>query len=178
MAQPITYVFDPKIGLPLDRRSVVTDTSSIDYPYVGQMFYDVSRGGFYYIDTLVNGGASFTTKSIFLSDTNALGNLQVDTLTAKEVFLLSDGRLKSNCEPITGALEMLAQLKPTRYETHHEDAGFIAQELATTDFKFLVRDSDMHVRYNPLVAYLVSAVNDLSARVRLLEAEKKEGNQS
>ena len=137
------------------------------------MFYDTTRSGFYYIDTVINNGAAYTTKSIFLSNTSVLGNLEVATLTAKEIFLLSDGTRKRDCRPVENALDVLGQLKPTLYKldgSTSEDAGFIAQEVLETDLKFLVRTEDMHVRYTPLIAILVSAVQKLEERVKTLEA--------
>lgn len=182
MAQPITHVFDPQIGLPLDQRSVIGDSTAIAYPFVGHMFFDTSLNGFYYIDRLINGGAGYTIKSIFLSESNALGNLTVQTLTANEVFMLSDGRTKTDQRPITDALAALAQLRPVEYTkcasgdgTPIADAGFIAQEvLAHETLSYLVRADDMHLRYTPLIAYLVRGVQELTARVHQLEAIIKE----
>lgn len=182
MAQPITHVFDPQIGLPLDQRSVIADSNALAYPFVGHMFFDTSLNGFYYIDRLINGGAGYTIKSIFLSDSNALGNLTVRTLTADEVFMLSDGQTKTDQRPITGALTALAQLRPVEYTkcatngTPIADAGFIAQDvLAHEKLSYLVREDDMHLRYTPLIAYLVRGVQELTARIEALESIIKEG---
>lgn len=170
-------MFDPKIGLPLDMRSVVDNVGTIAYPYIGQMFYDKSTKGFYYVDTLIDGGAGFTIKSIFLSESNALGNLTVGTLTANELFLLSDGLVKSEQAPIANALHTLAQLRPKEYLKHTvdgtslKDAGFVAQDMLGNPYlNHLVRTDDMHVRYMPIIAYLVSAVQELSAQVEGLRS--------
>lgn len=176
MAEPITHVFDPKVGLPLDVRTVVDDSNTITYPYVGQMFFDKAQNGFYYIDELVDGGAGYTKRSIFLSESNALGNLTVATLTASELFLLSDGRAKTDAESIEDAVSTLSMLKPLEYVkttsdgSRYRDAGFIAQDLRKTPLSHLVSE-DFHVRYNPLIAYLVRAVQELDGRVRHLESE-------
>jgi len=175
MSQSIAYVFDPQIGLPLDSRLVVDDANALVYPYSGQMFFDRSLNGFYYVNQLVDGGAGFTIKSIFMSDSNALGNLTVSTLKANEVFLLSDGRLKTEQRSLGNAVRTLNQLEPLVYTknapdgTCTEDAGFLAQDLLKTDLAHLVRESDMHVRHQPIVAYLVKAVQELDQRVRTLE---------
>lgn len=178
MAQPITHVFDPQIGLPLDLRAVVADANAIVYPFVGHMFFDTALNGFYYIDRLIQDGAGYTIRSIFLSESNALGNLTVGTLTADEVFMLSDGATKSDQRPIDDALAQLAQLRPVEYTKRAAngqpiaDAGFIAQDvLAHESLGYLVRADDMHLRYTPLIAYLVRAVQQLSARVEQLERE-------
>jgi Chaperone of endosialidase len=174
MAEPISYVFDPKIGLPLDIRTVLPDSNNIIYPYVGQMFYDKSMQGFYYIDRLINSGAGYTKKSIFLSNSNALGNLTVTSLTTGELFLLSDAARKEGVEPISNATAALNDLHPVTYTLNlgdgqaPRDSGFLAQEVASTPLAFMVRDN--HVKYNSLIAYLVGAVQELDARVAQLES--------
>jgi hypothetical protein len=107
----------------------------------------------------------------------------VRTLTADEVFMLSDGQTKTDQRPITGALTALAQLRPVEYTkcattdgTPIADAGFIAQDvLAHETLSYLVRADDMHLRYTPLIAYLVRGVQELTARVHELESIVKEG---
>lgn len=140
------------------------------------MFYDKSLNGFYYIDTLINGGAGFSIRSIFLSESNALGNLTVETLTAKEFFLLSDGELKFDKRPIENATQTLAGLQPMEYQKKganghlYKDAGFIAQDVQKhANLEYTVRASDMHMRYNPLIAYLVKGIQELNDRVTSLE---------
>jgi hypothetical protein len=95
----------------------------------------------------------------------------------------SDYRLKENVEPMQGALATIAQLKPVTYTWKSDGSagqGFIAHELqavvpdAVTGEKDAV-DADGKPQYQGvdtsfLVATLVKAIQELTARVAALEA--------
>lgn len=144
----------------------------LDNPTVGRFALNintVNQGGTYF---LVNFGAAGTQTGQITSD----GTTTSYTTT-------SDYRLKENVQPMTGALAKVLALKPVTYtwkRTGTSGQGFIAHELhavipdAVTGAKDDV-DSQGVPRYqgmdtSHIVATLVAAVKELTARVAVLEA--------
>jgi hypothetical protein len=98
----------------------------------------------------------------------------------------SDYRLKENVIPLTNALSIVEQIKPKTFnfisdpETHQD--GFIAHELAEVIPYAVTGEKDavdeegkikpQQVDYSKLVAVLVGAVQELTARVKELENNK------
>ena len=119
----------------------------------------------------------------FYRDTTGVGNISVTT-TATAFNTSSDHRLKENVQPMTGALEKVAEMKPVTFDwkvNGEKGQGFIAHELqavapeAVTGAKDAV-DADGKPEYqgvdpSKLVAILVAAVKELSAKVAALEAK-------
>jgi hypothetical protein len=118
----------------------------------------------------------------FYRDTTEVGYINVTT-TATAYSTSSDYRLKENPTPMTGALDVVAALKPVDFTWKFDGSigrGFIAHELqavapeAVTGEKDAV-DAEGKPEYQgvdaaKLVPYLVAAVQELKARVEALEA--------
>jgi hypothetical protein len=118
----------------------------------------------------------------FYRDTTEVGSIDVTT-TATAYSTSSDYRLKENPTPMTGALDVVAALKPVDFTWKFDGSigrGFIAHELqavapeAVTGEKDAV-DAEGKPEYQgvdaaKLVPYLVAAVQELKARVEALEA--------
>ena len=100
----------------------------------------------------------------------------------------SDDRLKFNEKVILNGLEVINQLTPKVYdkskilnvdEDTFREAGLIAQEVLQTDLSFCVSGGDTtdefgnfmeeayKVNYNDVLAYLITAVKELAARLVL-----------
>jgi hypothetical protein len=128
----------------------------------------------------------------FINSSNASCGAITQTGTTTTAFTTSsDYRLKENIAPMTGALDMVAQLKPVTY-TWKEDGssgqGFIAHELQEIVPDCVIGEKDavnedgsikvQGVDTSFLVATLTAAIqeqqtiiNDLKARVEALEAK-------
>jgi len=90
----------------------------------------------------------------------------------------SDARLKQNVEPITHALEMLAQIRGVSFQwkdTGMADMGVLAQEVEKVCVELVTEDemTFKRVNYNGLVGLLFAAVQELHAEVRELKQEKE-----
>ena len=103
----------------------------------------------------------------------------------------SDGRVKDNQRPIFGGLATLLQLRPKTYFKRDasfsggtlslgtdgmEEAGFIAQELVNVIPSAVIRPADENktlwsVRYEHILPYTVSAVQELKAENDQLRSE-------
>jgi len=96
----------------------------------------------------------------------------------------SDYRLKDNIEPMVGALEKIAALKPCTFTWVTDgsvDRGFIAHELqevipqAVSGEKDAVDDKGnirpQGVDYGKITPELVAAIQELKARIEILEAK-------
>ena len=84
----------------------------------------------------------------------------------------SDGRAKTNKEGIRSGLDAVLRLKPQTYEKHGKtESGFITQEvLEIPELKHLVdvpenKDEYQSLNYIGLIAYLVSAVQELNKKL-------------
>jgi len=97
----------------------------------------------------------------------------------------SDERVKKNVSDLTGSLDKVNKLRPVSFKwkkSHRKDeraeVGFIGQEIAK-EIPEVVRINDTSstggyedfhsVAYSKLVAHLVGAVQELSAKVKTLE---------
>lgn len=119
----------------------------------------------------------------FARSGSTVGSIYVDTI-GTTYNTSSDYRLKENVQPMTGALDRLLLLKPSRFsykvdQTHTLYDGFIAHEVspvvpqAVNGQKDAV-DAQGNPRYqgldaSRLVPLLVGAVQELAARVAELE---------
>jgi hypothetical protein len=129
-----------------------------------------SSGTRYYAEFRVGSGIGSATGSITTTGTTTSYNTT------------SDYRLKENVAPMTGALAKIAELKPCTYTWKSNGSagqGFIAHELqevvpdCVTGTKDAV-DKDGKPQYQGvdtsfLVATLVSAIQELTARLEVLE---------
>ena len=118
-------------------------------------------------------------------DREVIGNFNANVVCSS-----SDDRLKFNEEDITNGLDVISQLNPKIYdkskilnveEDTHREAGLIAQEVLETDLSFCVSGGDYtdfrrnvierpyKVNYNDVIAYLISSIKELKARIEALE---------
>ena len=109
------------------------------------------------------------------------------------MVVTSDGRVKANQRPISGGLATLLQLRPKTYFKQDsmfkdgnlvlgaggmEEAGFVAQELAEVLPNAVLKPADesktlWSVRYEHILPYTVSAVQELKAENDALKAENQ-----
>lgn len=95
----------------------------------------------------------------------------------------SDGRDKTNIQPLDRGVAFLCQLRPVTYQFRSDRnsdeavgrrrAGFIAQEIAALEDDALVIDRDdpekLRINSDALVPILVRAIQELSERIEALE---------
>lgn len=101
---------------------------------------------------------------------------------------ISDGRLKENAAPLTGALDKITSLNPVsfswKFENKEPTVGFIAQEVQqvipnavsshkpTDQEKPFISDRTLKVGWqNDMTAYLVGAIKELKAELDAAKAE-------
>lgn len=92
-----------------------------------------------------------------------------------DITAYSDGRLKTDIETITGALDRVRKLRGvtfSRRDTGNRGVGLIAQELAAIVPEAVMTHEDglLSVAYGNLVGVLIEAVKDLADKVDRLEA--------
>lgn len=106
------------------------------------------------------------------------------TASATAFNTTSDARLKHAIAPLTGALDVVRGLRPVRFRWNandEADEGFIGQELQNVIPRAVSGGPDevhedgsvkpMQVDHSKLVVWLVSAVQELAARVVSLEQQ-------
>ena len=110
-----------------------------------------------------------------------VGRISSNT-TATAYATSSDYRLKENIQPMTGTLSLIAQLNPVTYTWKSDGSdgqGFIAHELQAVIPDCVIGEKDaVDAEGNPqyqgvdtsfLVATLVKAIQELTARIEALE---------
>ena len=112
---------------------------------------------------------------------NAAGNLagRIDVSgTTCSLFSVSDYRLKENIQPVVGALNKVAQLKPCTYtwkESGNEEQGFIAHELKEVIPSCVSGDKDAVDASGNIIPQAVSMnasiISTLTAAIQELKAE-------
>lgn len=129
-----------------------------------------------------------------LSNTIILGDGSTSTLACNvtSITSLSDARDKKDVEAIPVGLDFVNELNPVKFvwddrneDGKHDvkDCGFIAQDLKALQDKFNVAeelqlvnegiaDDKMYASYGKLIPILVKAVQELSAEVKQLKANK------
>ncbi len=89
----------------------------------------------------------------------------------------SSGRYKRDIEDLHLGLDAVSQLRPVGYrwkDDGHADIGFVAEEVAALDERLVTRNAQGEVegvKYDRLSAVLAGAVQELSAREALLQAD-------
>ena len=143
----------------------------------------------------VNGSSSGSTYASFIYNAGQIGNIAQSGTTSVAYNTTSDYRLKENVQPMQNALATVAALKPVTYTWKADGSagqGFIAHELqavvpdCVTGAKDAVRTVDVldaegkaiGTKEEPqyqgidtsfLVATLVAAIQELTARLEVLE---------
>jgi len=134
-------------------------------------------------DTVVNCAAGqqvqFKVNNVFRGEINSAGNLSV----VGDVTAYSDAKLKENVRPIADATDLVGRLRGVQFDWKRDGRpgiGLIAQEVRdvvpeVVHARHDDEDDDvtLSIAYGNLVAVLVEAVKELSARVDQLEAHRK-----
>lgn len=149
----------------------IRQIGAIQWPSEGGAYaygYGVSSGTFYWFKSAADDGSAPAT---YLLTLDSSGNL----IATGNVAAYSDRKHKTNIRTISGGLAMVERMRGVRYvrkDDGSECIGVIAQEVADV-FPEVVGDGvdGLHVSYGNLVAPLIEAVKELSARVRTLEAK-------
>jgi hypothetical protein len=125
-----------------------------------------------------------TSNRIVFFNTDAL---QFQDLEARNFYQSSDENLKSNIESVNGGLDIISQLRGTRYNwkvdlqnggklSSRKDIGFIAQEVEKVLPEAVITDSinNKLISYNSILVYAVEAIKELSYVVQKQEVIIKE----
>jgi hypothetical protein len=129
-----------------------------------------------------------------LSNTIILGDGSTTTLACQvtSITSLSDARDKKDVEAIPVGLDFVNELNPVKFvwddrneDGKHDvkDCGFIAQDLKSLQEKYNVAeelqlvnegiaDDKMYASYGKLLPIMVKAIQELSAELKALKAEK------
>jgi hypothetical protein len=136
-------------------------------------------------------GASATPSAITVSNEITLGDASIATLRCQvtSITALSDARDKTDIRSLAFGLDFINALKPVAFTWAARDgskvgataSGFLAQDLALVQQAFgaaddldLVSHNDpdrLEARYGHLIPVLVRAVQELSARIAVLQAK-------
>jgi predicted RNA-binding protein with TRAM domain len=166
-------------GKVLVGRTTAYNDGSIGTP----VFQSTSSTGAFAGGAFISSSTSATTQIGFVNPNGTVGTIS-STGTATAYTTSSDYRLKENVQPMVGALDTIAQLNPVTYNWKVDGSdgqGFIAHELqavvpdCVSGEKDAV-DDEGRPRYQGvdtsfLVATLVSAIQELTARIAALEAK-------
>ena len=119
-----------------------------------------------------------TLDEIVTADIRCYGNL----------FNVSDMAAKTNIAPVSGALNTISALKPVTYKwsdpsmniatratANPKEIGFIAQDLEQVipDIVAIDKDNQKLVNYQALIPILTAAIQELTARIEVLENQIK-----
>ena len=149
-------------------------------------FAYTAKGAIWNSNGSINIGSAGTGGSTLMNFGNgngAIGSITVSGSTTTYVTS-SDYRLKENIAPMTGALAIVAQLKPVTYDWISDKSkgqGFIAHELQAVVPDCVTGEKDaVDANGNPvyqgidtsfLVATLTAAIKELSAQVTTLQTQ-------
>ena len=140
---------------------------------------------------LYNSGSTSQSNFAYMIKNNANVGSIVCTTSSTTYATSSDYRLKHDIQPMTGALDKIAALKPVTYKWNADNSqsqGFIAHELQAVVPEAVVGEKDaVDVEGNPqyqgidtsfLVATLTAAIQEQQAIITALTArvEALEGN--
>jgi hypothetical protein len=158
-------------------------TSNIASGKTSILFAGATENGIELKDSGTNSGAAFL--SFRNSSNTQIGSITRNGTTNAVLFnTTSDERLKSNVVDANPVLDKLMQVQVRQYDWTegdlHQDAGFIAQELAPVLSGIVTQgktEEDMwQLDYSRLTPYLTKAIqeqqtiiNDLKARITALE---------
>jgi len=155
---------------------VATDTSLAFNVNSRPIMTIASSGNLLYYD--VSGQATeFRVSSVVLKgDSATFSTITVGTCYAQQYVTLSDTLKKTNIrEWRDTTLDKFNKIKPYAFTYSGNSAinvGLLAQEVASVFPECVKEGQDKYVNYDSVVALLVGAVRELTARVSLLEASK------
>lgn len=133
-------------------------------------------------------GNGATASSVTVSNEITLGNSLIETLRCAitTITSLSDARDKKDIVPLTDGLKFVEKLNPVSFKWNMRDGGkvdipeigFIAQELQVVqqetnitipNLVYDVNPERLEASYGTLIPILVTAIKELSAKVKSLE---------
>ena len=131
---------------------------------------------------LSNGSGYITSMSFngLSSKTGGTGNYTTTgTFTAADFNSTSDIKLKENIEVVSGATEILNQLRGVKFtwkENEKQSVGVIAQEVESVlpELVTPMTDEVKTVNYNGLIGVLIEAVKEQQEQIEELRQEIKE----
>lgn len=123
-----------------------------------------------------NTAAAGDFSSLFMAlEIDGSGNVvAAGTVTATDVTITSDARLKSDVYTLYGALDMVQAMRGVRYTIDGKRrVGVIAQETQAVLPEVVIENSDgmLSVAYGNIVGVLIEAVKELKAEVDSLKQE-------
>jgi len=137
------------------------------------------------ITTVINNGASGQTLTQYNYQGTLVGQVVLNGTTGVLYQTASDYRLKHDVQPLIGGLTTIGALKPTTYKWNADNSygeGFIAHELQAVIPQAVSGEKDainkdgsiksQGVDYSKIVVHLVAAIQELSAKVAILEAKQ------
>jgi len=142
-----------------------------------------NKSGSYVSVSHVNGTGSGTAYLQFLYNNTSVGTITQNGTTGVLYNITSDYRLKESVKPILGGLARVNALKPSVYNWKSDGSageGFIAHELAEVVPFAVSGEKDavnadgtiksQGIDMSRVVPILVAAIQELTARVQILEA--------
>tara|TARA_Y100000389_G_scaffold130583_1_gene127989 strand:- start:1003 stop:1704 length:702 start_codon:yes stop_codon:yes gene_type:complete len=122
-------------------------------------------------------------KGLIIGDTTNHFSVQKDVyvqenITAFDVSIPSDIRLKKDVKNITNGLEIINKLRPVSFnwkKNNNESIGFIAQEIEEVLPEF-VRDTRLNgetiktIKQDKLIPYIVDSIKNISNRLKKYES--------
>lgn len=121
-------------------------------------------------------GSQSGTTLRMMTENGITGWTMTGALTATgDITAFSDARLKSNVETISGALEMVENMRGVRYDMNGKrNIGVIAQEFQQVTPELVLTADDeigtLSVNYGNTVGVLIEAIKELKAQVDELKA--------
>ena len=159
-------------------------TTSSTAPNSGMSVYVGGAGNAQAIIGHSTSSGSGQAYAAFLYNAGTIGSITQNGTTAVSYNTSSDYRLKENVQPMTGALDTVAKLKPVTYDWISDKSkgqGFIAHELQAVVPECVTGKKDavdaegkpvyQGVDTSFLVATLTAAIQELNAKVTALEAQ-------
>ena len=148
-------------------------------------------------DTSTTTSALIVPRAATFTGTTANGMIRYNTSSSLFEFYengawvnyttVSDGRLKSNVEPVTNGLSLVQQLRPVFYDwnqNHPKSAafkqkhqvGFIAQEVEQVlpEVVNVGEDNYRSLEYGKMVAVAIAAIKDLAQQVFNIDENQKD----
>lgn len=151
------------------------------------MYFKCKNSNFFQIDVSPDGGtrlASHGNDVVFYNTQSGSYN----SIQVQSVYNASDIRLKTNIKPLNNCLPLLMKLKTYSYNfknngastrsasnTQSQEYGLLAQDVEKILPNLVITDSNgvKLLNYTELVPMLINAVQSLTKRIEVLEAEKK-----
>lgn len=147
--------------------------------YGGEFALYSGADGYTVVNSYNSAAVQFKVNNAFKGEINSAGNLSV----VGDVTAYSDAKLKENVRSIADATDLVGRLRGVKFDWKRDGRpgiGLIAQEVRdvvpeVVHARHDDEDDDvtLSIAYGNLVAVLVEAVKELSARVEQLETHRK-----